>query len=57
MNKLREARKIKGLTLKEVAEDVGIKIQSVYCLASKVKHGARNPKIKIYRIEGKNDEY
>lgn len=28
-----------------------------YCLASKVKHGARNPKIKIYRIEGKNDEY
>lgn len=24
MNKLREARKIKGLTLKEVAEDVGI---------------------------------
>lgn len=57
MNKLREARKIKGLTLKEVAEHLGIKIQSVYCLASKVKHGARNPKIKIYRIEGKNDEY
>ena len=44
-------------TAKEVAEHLGIKIQSVYCLASKVKHGARNPKIKIYRIEGKNDEY
>ncbi len=44
-------------TAKEVAEHLGIKIKSVYCLASKVKHGARNPKIKIYRIEGKNDEY
>ncbi|NME24164.1 hypothetical protein HF867_04530 [Lactobacillus salivarius] len=27
-------------TAKEVAEHLGIKIQSVYCLASKVKHGA-----------------
>lgn len=44
-------------TAKEIAEHLGIKIQSVYCLASKVKRGARNPKIKIYRIEGKSDEY
>ena len=44
-------------TAKDVAEYLGIKINSVYCLASKVKRGSRNPKIKIYRIEGKSDEY
>lgn len=38
-------------TAKEVSEYLEIKIRSVYCLASKVKSGARNPKIKIYRVE------
>lgn len=41
MNKLREARKIKGLTLKEVAEDVGISED----LIGKYERGERNLKI------------
>lgn len=41
MNKLREARKIKGLTLKEVAEDTGI----LENLIGKYERGERNPKI------------